>query len=471
MSSFDIVIQVPSKAKSDIEFLLKYKKPSFPCNVDYLLYIVGKLIQIPQYNSKLKNLHKVPLYSLILRYELGKNYKKYLDYLINNKVIETDNHYIVSSPEHEGKCKCYGLVKKYRSSKLTDHTITKKSLLKQILKWKEKVFKEYENDELLTKLYGMMDGFNIDIDSATTKLDSMLDNKEINQRQHDLELNKCIKINNKKETSLSLFITKDSYNRVHTNFTNLSKIIRENYLYHNGNKVTGVDIVSSQASLLCSTFSEYRDSLKMVNENPFEVTDLPKNEDVREKYVNKLNNYTGKHIYLDINRTVNYFDLDPTLMIEKTSKEISKYIQAMSTEGIYEFFQFKYDEMFGVNKDRKDVKKRWISYVFGKSYTKVPTNEELYMIYSIWNAEFPMLNKIMNHFKSADYKTLAHTLQRKEADLIFNKVCPAIDSELGIEYCTVHDSIIVEEQYCEQVSDIFDRILIENNIITHVKFD
>lgn len=467
----DVIIQVPIKAKTDIEFLLKYKKPTFPCNVDYLLYIVGKLIQIPQFNAKLKNLNKVPMYSVILRYELGKNYKKYLDYLIDNKVIETDNHYIVSSPEHEGKCKCYGLTKKYRSSNLVDHAISKKSLLKQILKWKEKVFNEFEKDELLLKLYGMMDGFTIDIDSATNKLDTMLENHEINQRQRDIEVSKCQKINNKKETSLSLFITKDSYDRVHTNFTNISKVIRENYLYHNGNKVIGVDIVSSQASLLCSLFTEYRDSLKYVNENPFKVIDLPKNVDVRDKYVNKLNKYTGPSMYVGINRTVNYFDLDPTTMITKTSKEISKYIQVMNTEGIYEFFQFKYDEMFGVNKDRKEVKKKWISYVFGKSYSAKPATEELYMIYTIWNAEFPMLNNILNHFKSSDYKTLAHTLQRNEANLIFNKVCPAIDAELAIEYCTVHDSIIVEEQYCEQVSEIFDRVLAENNIITYVKID
>ena len=95
MSNSNFIIHVPVKAKTDIEFLLKYKKPAFPCNADYLLYIVGKLIQIPQFNSKLKNLNKIPLYSIILRYELGKNYRKYLDYLIDNKVIESDNHYIV----------------------------------------------------------------------------------------------------------------------------------------------------------------------------------------------------------------------------------------------------------------------------------------------------------------------------------------------------------------------------------------
>jgi len=127
--------------------------------------------------------------------------------------------------------------------------------------------------------------------------------------------------------------------------------------------------------------------------------------------------------------------------------------------------------MFGVSKDRKDVKKKWISYIFGKSYSTKPANEELYMIYMIWNAEFPMLNNILNHFKSSDYRTLAHTLQRNEANLIFNKVCPVIDTELGIDYCTVHDSIIVEEQYCEQVSEIFDRVLVENNIITSVKIE
>lgn len=467
----NVIIQVPIKAKSDIELLLKHKKPSFPCNVDYLLYIVGKLIQIPQFNSRLQNLNKIPLYSVILRYELGKNYKKYLDYLIDNKIIETDNHYVVSSPENEGKCKCYGLKKKYKTSNLVDHTIVKPSLLKQILKWKEKSFKEFGKDELLVKLYGMMDGFTVDIDSTTKKLDSMVKNNEINQRQYDIEINKCKKINNKTETSLSLFITKDSYDRIHTNFTNISKVIRENYLYHNGNKVKGVDIVSSQAALLCSLFTEYRDSLKYVNENPFEVKDLPKNVDIRDKYVNKSNNYTGPHMYRDINRTVNYFDLDSTDMINKTSNEISKYIQAMSTEGIYEFFQYKYYEMFGINKDRKDVKHKWISYIFGNSYSTKPAREESYMIYMIWEVEFPMLNRILNHFKSSDYKTLAHTLQRNEANLIFNKVCPVIDSELGIDYCTVHDSIIVEEQYCEEVSEIFDRVLEENNIITYTKID
>lgn len=470
MMSSRIYIQVPSKVITDIRYLLKMKKPTFPCNEDYLFYIVSKIVQIPQYNAKLRNLRKVPLYSLILRYELGKNYKKYLDYLLEHKVIETDNHYVVSTPEKEGKCKCYGLRNKYLSCTLTEHEITKKSLLKQILKWKEKVFSEHENDELLSKLYGMMDGFTIDIDGATDTLDEMLDKKEINQRQHDIEINKCNKINNKENTSLSLFITKDSYNRVHTNFTNISKIVRENYLYHDGYKVNGVDIVSSQASLLCSMFSEYANSIRNVVENPLEIQHIPENYDIREKYVNKLNSIVGKKMFNDINRSLNYFNLTPEVMLNKIDAEIAKYIEAMHTDGIYEFFQLKYSELFGIHKDRKDVKKKWISYVFGKSFSKQPALEESKQMYSIWNSEFPILNNTLNHFKSNDYKTLAHSLQRREAELMFTKVCPAIDTELGIQYCTVHDSILVEDRYCSDVAKIFDRILKDNNILTHVKF-
>ena len=130
----------------------------------------------------------------------------------------------------------------------------------------------------------------------------------------------------------------------------------------------------------------------------------------------------------------------------------------------------KYSELFGINKDRKDVKKKWISYVFGKSFSKQPALEESKQMYSIWNSEFPTLNNTLNHFKSNDYKTLAHSLQRKEAELMFTKVCPVIDTELGIQYCTVHDSILVEDRYCSDVAKIFDRVLKDNNILTHVKF-
>ena len=473
MDTNPIIIQVPIQLKTDLLGLLLRNKPKFAFNIDYFLYVVGKIIQIPQYNSKLKNLNKIPLYSKILRYELGKNYRKYLDYMIDNNLIETDNHYIVSSPLINGKCKCYGLSPKYRNAPLVDHEITRKTLLKQIIKWKLKTFGNVSNDELLIKLYGMLDGFSIDMDGATKYLSDSLHANEISQKQYDIELHKCEKINNKSNPNLGLFISKDSYNRVHTNFTNISKNIREKFLFHKGHKVKGIDIVSSQASLLCSLFRDYADKMTNSIKNPLELQRDDFRYDLRDKYVNKNNNYNGDPIHNDINSEFSLFGLshiDTTeLMLHK---EIKKFTSIMSIGGIYEFFQEKYDDLFSVTKTRSEVKKRWIAYVFGAYQDGINIkSEEKYMIHSIWKHEFPTLTKLLNHFKLYDYKTLAHKLQRIEADLIFNKVCPEIDSRLGIEYCTVHDSLIVEEQYCEDVALIFNEILEKNHIMTYVKFD
>jgi hypothetical protein len=51
MMSSRIYIQVPSKVITDIRYLLKMKKPTFPCNEDYLFYIVSKIVQIPAFSS------------------------------------------------------------------------------------------------------------------------------------------------------------------------------------------------------------------------------------------------------------------------------------------------------------------------------------------------------------------------------------------------------------------------------------
>ena len=103
-------ISVPSSLKNDLLASVDFKPPSFTFNTDYFLYIISKIIHIPECNDKLRNLNKIPLYSKILRYEIGKNYKKYLTYLIDNGFLETDNHYVVSSPTTDGKCKNQGLL-------------------------------------------------------------------------------------------------------------------------------------------------------------------------------------------------------------------------------------------------------------------------------------------------------------------------------------------------------------------------
>ena len=474
MEICDLNISVPSSLKKDLIACLSIRKPNFIFNIDYFLYIISKIINIPEFNDKLRNLSKIPIYSKILRYEIGKNYKKYLTYLIENGFLETDNHYIVSTPVIDGKCKCYGLPTIYRKSPLIEHQIQKKSLLKQLIKWKNKTFASMTTDETVLKLYEMMGSFTVDEVGATNDLDIMLSDKKITQRQHDMEINKCKRINGK-NTKFSLFITKDNYSRIHTNFTNISKNIRENHLYLDGNKVAGIDIVSSQASMLGKMFHEYVNSIKYQIDNPLTETGAGlKRVDLREKYLNERNWIVGKPRFADdINTEFALFGKDSLDSVAVDgSKEVKKYYSIMDISGIYEFFQEKMDVYFDEQVTRDKIKKYWIAYVFGNGYSDdSPKFKYLKMIDTIWKYEFPLLRQLLLHFKRDDYKSLSHALQRMEADIVFNKICPEIDSKLGIKYCTVHDSLMVEESYCEEVAQLFDIVLKENNINTYSKYN
>lgn len=472
MRDSKVIIKIPEKAKRELLILLNIKKPDFPYNVDGFLYIISKIVNMPIYNRKYERLKKVPLYSKILRKELGKHYKRYLEYLMDHKFIDTDNHYIVSSHDQEGKCKCYGLKPSYLKSKLIHHTITKKSILSKIIQWREEYLGKNLDDKLLSKLYDMLKKFDIDINGAKAYLESMVAKGELSEQKKRIELEKCERINSKEECDLSLFITKDNFNRVHTNITNISKHIRENFLHINGKKVVGIDIVSSQATFLHSMLVNYIDELEDHSKKSIsELLDMndyhEKRTDVRDKYVNSRNSYSGPNIYDgNLNDSVPQIPNETIdSIIAKSRIELRNYGNILQAEGMYEFFQTKWDLIHQEDRSRDEIKKEWITYVFGRGKNKITMDMHL-----VWEHAFPMLTKLLNHLKDGDYKALSHSLQRTEADMMFNKICPRIDEEFKIPYCTVHDSVIVEEEYVDDVAYLFDEVFEECGVLTTVSY-
>jgi len=466
-----VFIRVPQKAKQDLLNYLKMDNPDFSYNIDSFLYIISKLVEIPETNRKYQKLNKIPISSTILRYEIGKNYRKYLDYLLDHKLIDTDNHYIVSTPEREGKCKCYGLTDQYKKCNRVKHEITKKHLLHKIITWKEQNFGKNTDDELVSKLYDMMKRFSIDIEGAKQYLQDLYDSGQINKYKMELELQKCQKINDGRHDKFSLFISKDKYNRVHTNFTNLSKKIRERFLYLDGEKVVGLDVISCQPALLYTLFNDFvkhtENTLGENIDNPLFMPISDKRVDIRDKYVNNKNSYSGDNIYDgNVNFTLTKFDFDSySDFLQNVRLELQQFKDALQND-IYITFMNKWESMFGGNKDRDEIKKQWVSYVFSKRKNIFTKNMAM-----IWDRLFPTLNKMLIHFKEGDYRALAHSLQKKEAKFMYGSVCPAVNEQLGIDYCTVHDSIIIKESYTSDVADIFESALHENNIVTGVSIN
>lgn len=463
-----IKLKVPKTIQENIAAKLQWDPPNWvkSANSDKFLYIVSKIISLTMNNRKYSRLKLVPLSSIVLRYEIGKHYRKYIDWLITHKFIESDNHYIVGSTDREGKCKCYGLTKTYKSKPLVDFELKNEFILKKILNWRKTKLSETISDPMMSRLYSMMDNFTVDMDGITSELEELRRNGNISQKQMDIELAKCQKINDKKESTADLFIVKDNYSRVHTNITNISRRVRENHLYIGGKKAIGIDIVSSQPALLHSLFQDYVNRIdkmpEYIKSSNFYIEFDDNRSDIRDKYRNKLNKYDGDTIY-DHKSELSLSKLGFNTFEECCNRlkiELSRYAHALDC-GLYEFFQDEWGKFWGDDISRNKMKTNWLTYVFGQG--KSP---DMHKLYCIWDYHYPTLNKLLKYFKIGDHKTLAHHLQRKEAELVYEKLCPAIDELMDIKYSTVHDSIIVEEDVVDEVRDVFTSILNDNNILT-----
>lgn len=473
INNMSITLVLPKGLKESFDNYMFHNPPRFgvKTHVDNFYYILSKIHVISASKSKFKNLDKIPISSTILMNEIGRHYRKYLDYLISGGFIESDNHYVVTSDVKPGKCKCYSLLGEFKHAKKTEKvTINSKSIIGHYLKWKNSMFSKVADDEMLSKLYDMVQKFHIDTDEAKKYLlDLQTRDPKITDSWIKNEMEKCDRINNKDAAQKLMFIVRDPYHRIHTNITNLSKHIRENFLYMDGVKVKSIDIVSSQASLLYLMMKKERDRIAEAAKSPdtanFALDEYVPDYDVRDKYVNRKNSYTGDPIRLYLGESTHTSMLGMhsyDAALSAVDRDLEKMKQVL-TEGIYEHFQDRWHINYGKYYERSEIKQKWIAYVFGKP------NASCKRMRYLWETSFPMLSRMIDNFKVNDYRVLAHKLQRTEADLVFNKVCKAIDSQLSVCYGTVHDSILVPENVHTETKTIFANILAENGIITGVK--
>ena len=466
-----LTLKVPDGITESIRAMLEWKPPVWlsKCSNEKFLYIISKIVSLSSGNRKYSRLKMVPVSSVVLRYELGKHYRRYLDWLIEHKFLISDNHYIVGTSEREGKCKCYGIGDKFRNKRLVNFELADAFILRKILNWKKTKLSETVSDPLMGRLYGMMESFSIDIDGVTADMQKLLDDGAISEKQMGIELDKCNKINDKDVESIDLFIVKDEYSRVHTNLTNISKLVRENHLYVGGKKAVGIDIVSSQPALLHSLFQDYINRIDKMSDasktSTFYIEIPDSRRDIRQKYKNRSNSYDGGPIYNpDDEMALSKLGFSTfSECLSHLRREVADF-EGRLGNGIYENFQYHWGYMHGDDVTRNEMKHMWLSYVFGDVNTH--KSDVMLKMNQFWDYHFPVINKLLKYFKMGDYKTLAHTLQRKEADLVYNKLCPRVESEYGIHFSTVHDSIIVPENVSESISELFDEILIENNICT-----
>jgi len=104
---------------------------------------------------------------------------------------------------------------------------------------------------------------------------------------------------------------------------------------------------------------------------------------------------------------------------------------------------------------RKEVKVNTYSVLFGRNMNKGYWNQ-------LFNSLYPNVYKWISDFKreQGNYKVIAQQLQRLESEFMYRTVVPELMFKLPhVKFITVHDSVIVQEKYYNEVKQIFDNCL------------
>ena len=320
----------------------------------------------------------------------GNQYSLYVDYLTESGFIEkvkchsTSNH---TSTRYKLTDDLSGVIiyryYDYKLRKKLNNFYAKQNPLKTVSPIPREIRKK-----LITDLQSVT----IDFEKSMTYLRDCIKNDVI---KYVKNLSMIYKIQD-----ADLFYTFDDWGRFHTNFTNLKKEIRNNYLSIDGQRVGFMDIKSSQ---------------------PFFLSQLLK--------------------------------YDPLVI---KNYEVQKFIAILEDENqdIYNYFVYKYPEIFN-HPDPKANRDKSKDYVLKAMYDQKNKNTKYKLLF---RKEFPYILEVIENYKFNEGHELWESLQKMESEFIFQKVYNSIVNQFpDIKLITVHDSIYFPIQYYDGIKVIWEK--------------
>ena len=243
-----------------LEDLSKHKTFNYKnqnLKVSYIVDIVHNLIL--KYYFKKEN--KFNLMSTILKEKYGHLYNYYIDYLVDNNILEMLVNYKAGRNARIYKINdkiLKGPIKRY----LNKDNILLKKYRNKVSQVEEAGLKnKMIDDDVKAKLVDDLFYIDIQFDRSIFYLDN-LNNQDIdiyNRNKYSVE---CI--NDK-----HIFYHFDNYGRMHTNFTILKSFIRKNCLLIDGDETYEIDINNSQPLFLTKIITDT--DTKWVKEDEFEL--------------------------------------------------------------------------------------------------------------------------------------------------------------------------------------------------------
>lgn len=434
----------------DLDSLIRDNPPPIlGFHIDYLVYMVSLLIEIPLKNKDIE-MDFIPINSKLAQRRV-RDYRKYLDYLISSEVILEDKQYIVGSKSRGFKFTEIFQVK----AKLV--TLTKKTLIKSLKEFKDINYSSCDlGNYFSTSKSSKLINQKSDLSYITNWLNSKLtvDFSEAEAcllRLKEIE-NSDPEIKNANERFIyrhatllkfhrGIFLPSEDHTagRLHSTLSQIKGDLRP-FIKYDGMKLVAIDIVNSQPYLAVS----------LLNPIKFEENNIM-------NIITTINPKNNTQLY--------------PIMLVKMIKEISNsdntklFIETVSSGRFYEDFGLilKKSKIIDVDLDETSTRKKAKQITFSSLFspnTAIAYREEV----KIFRNVFPSVFEVFKLIKlgKGQHNTLAILLQHLEATLVLHRACKIIYEEYPeIPIFTLHDSIITTVGNENYVNGVLINVLSE----------
>ena len=391
----------------DLGIYLDKYPPKFNYKIDHFCFILEYLAIGMERGDVDKNEGYVNVNAAKLQSRI-RNYKQYLDHMLNHKLILTDGRY-VKGEKSKGYLICgYGSIDSttINSIPIIDN-IVKKNRRKDIKDYNSKLEKTAKRYKYLTKWFNK--DLKIDYAIAREKILELyppytrpIGGKKWKKASRYTKILIASQALFKFHKQQFYYHVDDNVRRFHSNLTNFKKELR-NYITYNNNLLINIDIRNSQPLF----------SLILLN---------------KEFYNSKSshNIYQYSHIFSTIpSITTNGFSLMLVKHLQNTDNEVFNEYVDMVNSG--EFYKRISDKIFPEREfNKKNIKEMIFTVLFSDNRFIGQTEADSKMAFK---THFPDVYKVFSLIKKKDKTILARILQMIESDIIINRVSKRISRE------------------------------------------
>lgn len=464
-------IYLPENFEEKInEIIEKFPPPIPKFDIEKLFYIVSLIDEVgSRYKDRYNQYNGYAIINAtILRLKIY-NYKEYLSYLIDNKIIECDNYYIPGEKSYGYKISDNfngRVIKKYIHNPKLIKKISRSSKIKKISKsgnikknkgskynHLKKWFNGLEIDDQNAKQFALRQ---LEERKKSPGLKTLFGYGRQKIKDRYKQYSAAIRsIDNIKEKNFN-FSVDNKGNRFHHALTRMPRDTR-NFITWKGRPLGSLDIANSQPYLLSLLVkrSFYGPKVHIVKpllpvfnqETPLRLLDF---------YNAKTDNDEFRKLFINVIYRFN--KVAPNLTDDS---DIKRFLSLVSKGSLYEFLQNDFKSRFPLtHHSRDDIKTAVMLALYTKNRF---LNQPNAVLKRRFIEVFPNLYKIIELFKVDQHNFLPILMQRIEAKLILDIIVGRISKERpDIPLFTIHDSIVTTLENIEYVKQIMEEELLLN---------